>query len=69
MLFLVPRASFGPGQKGLSMKKNLKKLLAAILALTMVLGMTACGNEKTNIQDGTEPSEQVQQIPNPVKCT
>ena len=51
------------------MKKNLKKLLAVILALTMVLGVTACGNEKDNIQDETEPSEQVQQIPNPVKCT
>ena len=51
------------------MKKNLKMMLAGILALAMVLGMAACGKKNTTGQDTAEPTVPVQVRPNPVKCT
>lgn len=36
------------------MSKNLKKLLALVLALTMVLSLAACGNNATTPTEGTE---------------
>ena len=51
------------------MKKNLKKILAGLLALAVVLGMAACSREDVNVQDITEPAAPVQVQPDPVKCT
>ena len=51
------------------MKRTLKQIAAAILALTMAMGTAGCGEKKQTLPDETQPAEIIQVQPKKEKCT